>query len=252
MSLRFFEVSEAGIHIQNPFSEQKLMLVGEICHELGYLQPGTQLLDLACGQGEMLCRWAQLYGITGTGVDFSEAFLQAARQRAAELGVTSQVDFVKGDARAYAQASRAYDVIGCLGATEIGGGTVGTVSLMRKALVDEPQGLLLVGELFWNGEPDSEAAEAMGISPQDVPTLPALYDRFTKAGVQLLNMVLTDDQGWDRYQTYHWVKIHQWLRENPGDPDAAAFELEIEDWKRSYLAYRGHFGWGVFLLQVKG
>jgi SAM-dependent methyltransferase len=94
MSLRFFEVSEAGIHIQNPFSEQKLMLVGEICHELGYLQPGTQLLDLACGQGEMLCRWAQLYGITGTGVDFSEAFLQAARQRAAELGVTSQVDFV--------------------------------------------------------------------------------------------------------------------------------------------------------------
>jgi cyclopropane fatty-acyl-phospholipid synthase-like methyltransferase len=69
MSMRFFEIVEAGIRIQNPFSEEKLMLVGEICHKLGYLQPGVRLLDLACGQGEMLSRWARLYGITGTGVD---------------------------------------------------------------------------------------------------------------------------------------------------------------------------------------
>ena len=89
----------------------------------------------------------------------------------------------------------------------------------------------------------------MGISPDQVPTLPALYDLFREAGVQLLNMVLTDEEGWDRYQTYHWVKIHRWLQENPDDPDAAQFKLEVEDWKRSYLVYRGHFGWGVFLLR---
>jgi hypothetical protein len=251
MSLRFFEISEAGVRIQNPFSEQKLMLLGEICHQLGYLQPGIQLLDLACGQGEMLCRWAQRYGIAGTGVDLGGAFLEAACQRAEELDVGSQVEFVKGDACEYAQTSQAYDVVSCLGATEIGGGTVGTIRLMRKALKDEPQGLLLVGDLFWNREPDAKAAEAMGISPEDVATLPELYDRFDEAGVQLLNMVLTDDEGWDRYQTHHWVKIHEWLGENPDDPDAAAFKVEIEDWKRSYLVYRGHFGWGVFLLRVK-
>jgi len=47
------------------------------------------------------------------------------------------------------------------------------------------------------------------------------------------------------------VRIYQWLQENPDDPDAAQFRIEIEDWKRSYLTYRGHFGWGVFLLRVK-
>ena len=125
MSMRFFEIVEAGIRIQNPFSEEKLMLVGEICHKLGYLQPGVRLLDLACGQGEMLSRWARLYGITGTGVDISEAFLETARQRAEELGVTSQVEFVKGDAAQYPQDSHAYDVVSCIGATDIGGGTNG-------------------------------------------------------------------------------------------------------------------------------
>ena len=50
----------------------------------------------------------------------------------------------------------------------------------------------------------------------------------------------------------HYIEAQvEWLGENPDDPDAAAFKVEIEDWKRSYLVYRGHFGWGVFLLQVK-
>jgi len=249
--MRFFEISEAGIRIQNPFSEENLMRLGEICRELGHLQPGTRLLDLACGQGEMLSRWAQLYGIAGTGVDLNQAFVAAACQRAAELGVASQVEFVQGDAAQYLQDPHAYDVVSCLGATEIGGSTAGTIELMRKALEDEQKGLLLVGDLFWNREPHAQAAEAMGVKPDDVSTLPALYDLFDQAGVQLLNMVLTDDEGWDRYQTYHWMRIRQWLQEDPDDPDAAQFRLDIEDWKRSYLTYRGHFGWGVFLLGTK-
>lgn len=251
MNMRFIAIAEAGIRIQNPFSEERLMLLGDLCRRLGYLQPGTRLLDLACGHGEMLSRWAQRYGIRGMGVDMNQAFIATARQRAEELGVVAQVEFVQEDAAQHSQALRIYDVVSCLGATEIGGGTVGTIHLMRQALKDEPEGLLLVGEPFWNREPNDQAAEAMGIQRDDFATLPALYDRFDAAGVQLLNMVLTDDEGWDRYQTAHWVSMHQWLQENPDDPEAAQFRLDIEDWKRSYLAYRGHFGWGVFLLQVK-
>ena len=56
MSLRSFAISENGNRIQNPFSEQRLMLVGEICHQLGFLQPAFRLLDPACGQGELLCQ----------------------------------------------------------------------------------------------------------------------------------------------------------------------------------------------------
>ncbi len=234
-----------------PFSEAKFLLLGEMCQALGYLQPGSRLLDLACGRGELLSRWAERYGIIGTGVDISPTFIEAARQRAAELGVGSQVEFIQADAVQYAPDLHSYDVVSCLGAMEIGGSTSATITLMRRALKNDRAGLLLAGEPFWNREPNEQAANAMGISPDQVLTLPALYDSYEQAGVRLLNMVLTDDEGWDRYQTAHWTNIHRWLEENPNDPDAAQFKMEIEDWKRSYLVYRGHFGWGVFLLGVK-
>jgi hypothetical protein len=48
--LRFHEIAEAQHRILNPFSEEKLMLLGEICR----LQPGMAQLDLCCGKAELL------------------------------------------------------------------------------------------------------------------------------------------------------------------------------------------------------
>lgn len=78
MTLRFHEIAEANHRILNPFTDEKLMLLGEVCR----LEAGQRQLDLACGKGEMLCRWAQRFGIEGVGVDLSEVFLAAAQARA--------------------------------------------------------------------------------------------------------------------------------------------------------------------------
>ena len=94
MTLRYHEISETSHRMLNPFTDEKLMLLGEVSG----LRAGMSQLDLACGKGEMLCRWAAKYGVTGTGVDISEVFLGAARERARELGVDDKVSFVKGDA----------------------------------------------------------------------------------------------------------------------------------------------------------
>ena len=96
--LRYYEIAEGSRRILNPFTEAKLMRLGEICR----LGPGMRQLDLACGKGEMLCRWADAFGITGTGVDISPVFLGAARKRSDELGVADRVAFVESDAAAYA------------------------------------------------------------------------------------------------------------------------------------------------------
>src|SRR5882757_7463625 len=104
MSLRHHEIAEAGHRILNPFSEEKLMLLGEICR----LEEGARQLDLACGKGEMLSRWAQRYGIGGVGVDLSEVFLAGARGRAVELGVSGRVRFERGDAGAYKAEAGAF------------------------------------------------------------------------------------------------------------------------------------------------
>src|SRR4051812_33001847 len=130
MSLRFHEISEANHRILNPYNEEKLMLLGELCR----LQAGMRPVYLSCGKGERLWLWAKRWGIEGTGVDISQVFLAAARARAVALGVANQVTLIEGDAGNYLAGAQSYDIVSCIGATWIGGGLSGTLQLMLPAL----------------------------------------------------------------------------------------------------------------------
>jgi len=245
--LRQHEISEAGHRILNPFTEEKLMLLGEVCR----LAPGQRQLDLACGKGEMLCRWADRFGTGGLGVDISEVFLSAARARAAEFGVTDRVEFRRGDAaQAVPQAEPpAFDVVSCIGATWIGGGLAGTVALMRPAL--RPGGLLLVGEPYWTEPPPEEVYPALGVGPDDFASLEGTLDRLESAGVELVEMVLADGDSWDRYVAAQWWTVERWLAANPDHADAPAMRRYLADCRRSHLRHqRRYLGWGVFVLRA--
>lgn len=246
MSLRYHEIAEAEHRILNPLTDAKLALLGRVCR----LRPGQRLLDLACGKGELLCRWAQEHGTTGVGVDVSEVFLAAARARAQELGVADRVRFVAGDAAAHPIEPGGYHLVSCIGATWIGDGLVGTLELMRPAVGAD--GLLLVGECYWSGQPPAAAYEALGIGPDQCSTLAGTLDRFTGADLDLVEMVLADGDSWDRYVAAQWWTISHWLRAHPDSPDAPAMRQFLDQGRWAHLAYgRDHLGWGVFVLRPR-
>ena len=62
-----FVIRESTHRIHDPLTPAKLARLGEAL----LLGPGQQILDLACGSGEMLCTWARDHDITGVGVDLS-------------------------------------------------------------------------------------------------------------------------------------------------------------------------------------
>jgi len=240
--LQLHEIAEVGHRIINPFTDDKLMTVGRAAH----LTSGTRILDLACGKGEMLCRWAQEFGTTGHGVDISEVFLAAARARAEELAVADRVSFELGDAGEHTAEPASYDVVSCLGATWIGGGIAGTVALMLRAV--RPGGLLLVGEPYWTDPAPPAAIETMG-APEAFTSLAGTADRLAEAGVELVEMVLADGDSWDRYAAAQWWALSTWLRDHPEDPRLAAVQEFLEDGRRTHLEYqRRYLGWGVFVL----
>jgi SAM-dependent methyltransferase len=246
--LRQHEISEARHRILNPFSEAKLDLLGELCQ----LQPGQRQLDLACGKGELLGRWSRRYGTHGVGVDISDVFLTAAHARAEELRVADRVTFVHADAGTYAAERSAFDVVSCIGATWIGGGLAGTLDLMKAALTEEDNGLLLVGEPYWTEPPPDEAYRALEIRRDEFTSLPGTLDRFEAAGCELIEMVLADGDSWDRYVAAQWRTVSDWLRANPTDPEAPGMRVYLADCRRSHLAYgRRYLGWGVFVLRLK-
>ena len=242
MTLRFHEIAEANHRILNPLTDEQLMLLGEICR----LEAGQRQLDLACGKGEMLCRWAQSFGIEGVGVDLSEVFLAAAQSRAQELGVAEQVHFILGDAGTPPSDGAPYDVVSCIGATWIGGGLAGTIDLMRPVLRDG--GLLLIGEPYWISEPPPEALATTEIRLEEFTSLVGTADRLAAAGVELVEMVLADQDSWDRYMAGQWWTLDAWLRANPDHEDAARVRQIYEDSRRWHLAYgRQYLGWGVLV-----
>jgi SAM-dependent methyltransferase len=246
MSLRHHEIAETGQRILNPFTEDKLRLLGEVAQ----VRPGTHILDLACGKGELLCRWAEWFGASGIGVDISTVFLPRAVGRAAELGVSDRVSFVRSDAREYEIEPGAFDIAACIGATWIGDGLVGTARMLLPAI--RPGGLVLLGEPFWHEPPPPEALEAMDMGPDDFVSLAGTADRIEEAGLELLEMVLADHDSWDRYEAPQWQAVTDWLAANPDHEMHDEMRGFRDRNRRAYLAWgRRYLGWGVFVTRPR-
>ena len=246
--LLFHEIAESEHYIQNPLSHEKLMRLAEICQ----LNEHTRILDLACGKGERLCQWALKYGIKATGVDISETFIRAAKERSDELKVWSQLNFDVSDAKDYIQPFHQYDIVSCIGATWIGGGLVGTLTMMMEALKDRDEGLLLVGDVFWNKTPTPEVCDALGIEEDYISNLGGISDRFDQAGVELLEMLISNDDEWDDYYTTQWLTVSRFLRKNPNFKQTNELREWIDHHRRTYLKYeREYLGWGIFVTRLK-
>lgn len=241
---RIFTIRENNHRIHNPFTPEKLAALGQALH----LKPGTRLLDLASGSGEMLCTWARDHDVTGTGVDISTVFTEAARARAAELGVADKVNFVHADATGYV-LDEPVDLAACIGGTWIGGGFAGTTELLSSSL--RPGGMMLIGEPYWRQEvPDEETAKAcLASSRDDFLVLPELIEQFSDLGYDIVEMVLADQDSWDRYQAAQWLNLRRWLDANPHDELFAQVREELTDDPVRYARYqREYLGWGVFAL----
>jgi SAM-dependent methyltransferase len=240
---RPYVIREHDHRIHNPFDDVKLATLGAALR----LPPGASVLDLACGSGELLATWARDHGITGTGVDISTHFLATARRRADELGVGDRVTFVHGDAGEYVANARV-DVGACIGATWIGGGVEGTITHLERSL--RPGGLVLIGEPYWLKEPPDEAtlAACHATTRDEYSSLPELLGRFAAAGWDVVELVLANPDGWDRYHGAQWLSVRRWLDANPDDELAPAFREELSRAPFDHVLVREYLGWGVFAL----
>ena len=241
---RSFTIRETHSRIIDPFTPEKLAVLGAAIR----LRSGATVLDLCCGKGEMLATWARDHGIGGTGVDISTVNIATARERATSFGVADRLEFIHANAAGFL-APTPVDVAACIGATWIGNGPAGTIELLDRSL--RPGGMILIGEPFWRSiPPDQEAVEACHAgSVDDFMTLTGLVAHFGDIGWDLVEMVLADEDSWDRYVAAQWLAIRTWLDANPDDELADEFRLELRTAPARYVRYqRQLLGWGVFAL----
>ena len=140
----------------------------------------------------------------------------------------------------------------CLGATWIGGGVAGTIELLAKSLL--PGGILLIGEPYWRQLPPTAevAGECLAGSISDFLMLSELVGSFGELGYDVVEMVLADQEGWDRYEAAKWLTMRRWLAENPGDDFAKEVRALLTSEPRRHVTYtREYLGWGVFALMAR-
>jgi len=115
-------------------------------------------------------------------------------------------------------------------------------------------GIILVGEPYWRQLPPTEdvAKGCLAHSISDFLMLPELLASFVRLGYDVVEMMLADQDGWDRYEAAKWLTMRRWLEANPEDELAEEVRAKLTSEPERYAAYtREYLGWGVFALMPR-
>ncbi len=143
-------------------------------------QPAARILDLGCGEAAWALQALAHYPDGhADGVDVSRYALEHAAAAAVERGLAERLTLHERDARMYVPDGD-YDLVLCVGSTHAFGGFAATLELAGRHV--HPDGILLVGDSFWQVPPTPEALAALNATPQDFTDLAGLVDAAEQAG----------------------------------------------------------------------
>jgi SAM-dependent methyltransferase len=236
---RYHVVAEAMHELQNPTSEEKIVLLGKRLR----LGPESRVLDIASGRGGPALVLARELGCVVHGVEISADFHSVAVERVAAAGLEDRVSFELEDGAKATFEPEAYDAALCLGASFVYGSLADTVDALVPAV--RPGGHVAVGEPYWRKLPlpdDYEDRDELWT------TLEGTVLVFETSGLPVVSVIASSEDDWDRYETLHWQTVERWLAANGDDPDAPEIRRRHERWKWNYLRHqRELLGWAIFV-----
>ncbi len=236
----WFAVVESKHELQNPTTPENIRLLGK---RLG-LGPDSHVLDMGSGRGGPAALLASSFGCHVTCVEQSEEFLEGAKERIKRAGLEALVELVHSDGKEFPIEAERYDSALCLGASFIWDGFTEAVTALRPGV--RAGGFVAVGEPYWYRWPLPDEFELD--EGYDFVTLVESVERFEMGGVELVTVIASSQDDWDRYESLHWFAVEEWLHENPEDPDAERFREMSRHYRDVYLRWqRDLLGWAIFV-----
>ena len=235
----WYAVIESRHELQNPTSPEKILALGR---ELR-LEASSHVLDIAGGRGGPASLLAGKFGCRITSVERAPEIAAAARERGNRL-----VEVVECDAKDFDIEPAGFDAAICLGASFAFDGLVPTVQALVAAV--PPRGRIAVGEPYWRVWPLPEAFapdEYEGFLP-----LAQTVERFEQGGAELVSLIDSSLDDWDRHASLRWSTLDEWLAANPDDPQADEFRERGRLNRDRYLRWtRELLGWAIFVGRVR-
>jgi SAM-dependent methyltransferase len=240
---RYFDITHSRHVVCNPLSVQKFQ---RLCHLLR-LRRGARVLDIAFGKGEFLITLAELYDITGVGVDLSPYCIRDCVEKHRTRVPSADLEFVEMDGAAYTPAEPVA-LAACIGASWVYGGHRGTIAALTKMV--RRGGLVVVGEPFWLHGPSEEYLREGGMEREDFGSHRDNVQVGEAAGLTCLYTIVSDHDDWDHYETLQWWAVDAYVRAHPDDPDVPELVERTQHLKEIYLRWgRDTLGWAIYVFR---
>lgn len=240
------EVDEDGVDEDDAFNNPLGRVKIDRALRVPPLDPGSRLLDLGCGRGELLVRAAERHRAGGVGVDQDAGLIEAARRSAAARAPDVDLAFHATDATTFAVADAAerFDLTACVGGSHIFGGFAPTVRRLRGAT--KPGGHVLVGDVYWRRDPPDEYLEVLGSKRSDHSDHAGTAAAGVGEGLTLVYTAVASEDDWDHFEGRFWSRRLRAASE-AGDEPAVA---RVRAWQDAYLLWgRQTMGFGLYLFR---
>jgi len=240
---KFYDVTHRYHEVCNPTSRAKLDELVELLR----LNPGSAVLDIACGKGELLARLAERYQISGIGVDISPYCVTDAIQKLRERVPSAQIQILNMNGADYSP-DQLFDLAMCIGASWVYKGHRGTLSTLKT--MTKPDALILIGEPFWLKDPDDAYLVAENLTRDMFGTHCENVLVGEDEGLFPLYTMVSNQDDWDRYETLQWYAAEMHARDNPDDPDVSEILTRVARGRMNYLQWgRDTVGWAMYLFR---
>jgi len=245
---KYYDVTHRRHVLCNPTSLEKLDFVASLVG----LKPGNRVVDIACGKAELLARLAERYGVSAVGVDKSPHVIEEARKKLAERAPGAGVQLLLMDGADFRpDLPESFALAICIGASWVFGGHRGTLRALKGMAA--PGGGLLVGEVFWQKEPDPEYLAFEGLSRDLCGSHLDNVRSGEQEGLVPLYAAVSNGDDWDRYEALQWRATAEWAAANPDDLDLTEVREKQARSREAYLRWgRDTLGWALYLFQKPG
>ena len=242
---KYYDITHKKHSNCNPMSKEKLNGLVSLLN----LKPNTKVLDIACGKGEPLIRLAELFSVSGIGVDISPYFIKYCEDEKDKRAPDSDIKFLEMDGAKYKPiGNETYDLTMCIGASWIYNGFKGTIEALKK--MTKPGGLIIIGEPYWLKEPSDDHLKMSGIKKEEFNSHYKNVDVGEKEGLYCIYTLVSNLDDWDHYETLYWWAAMDYVTDNPDDPDNTELLKRVRKAKTEYLLYgRDTLGWAVYVFK---
>jgi len=202
------------------------------------------IADFGCGWGQLLVDIVMLLpGSTGIGFDSDQTLIEHASVCATTSGISDCIRFVQEDCTLVAERS---DVLMCIGSTHAWDTLESALGTFYELL--QPAGQLILGVPFWEHPPTNAACEAIGTSPDGLPSEMTLRSSVSDSGFAITGFRASTLAEWDAFEIAWCASRVIWLRENPHHPDFTKYAVQLEKHRAMWLdGYRNYLGFAVIV-----